>query len=313
MSEKVDSQPLATVNGHVIYAGALSREIELLAATVHGKTLDNLVPSQRAELKKNAITKLIREELILESELADLVQPSDEELKAGIAEAQTTILVQGGDDIVEDEGFQDRLSESMRRELVIHHVIDLFLGEAEVSDAEIELYYTSHTGQPGMGRFVRDGKLELAEIFLEAEKTLCPVGRSGLIRALTSFKERHENGENFADLARVQSDRGESKENGGYLGWMRRGEVNDDAFNAACTLEVGGLTGAIELPDGYLMLQVINKELSVLPLDEVRGEISNELRDAKARAAFKEWVSQMMESADIRVGGDPSTWSKGKR
>ncbi len=313
MSEKVDSQPLATVNGHVIYAGAFTREVELLAATVHGQVFDNLVPSQRAELKKNAITKLIREELILESDLAGLVEPSDDELKKGVAEAQTTILVQGGDDIVEDESFQTRLEESMRRELIIHHVIDLFLGEAEVSDTEIEQFYDGHTGEPGLGRFVRDGKLELAEIFLEAEKTLCPVGRSGLIRALKSFKERHENGESFADLARAQSERVATKENGGYLGWMRRGEVNDDAFNAACSLEAGGLTSAIELPDGYLMLQVINKELSELPLDEVREEIRDELRDVKARAAFKEWVSQMMDSADIRVGGDPSTWGKGKK
>ncbi|MCP3970459.1 MAG: hypothetical protein GY717_09125 [Rhodobacteraceae bacterium] len=308
MSSKVDNQPLATVNGHIIYAGSLSREIEQLAATVHGVSFENLVPSQRAELKKNAITKLVREELVLESKLAVSVQPTEDELKAGIDEAQLGILVQGGDDIVDDEGFQKRLGESVRRELIIHHVIGLFLAEAEVSDDDVARFYQAQNQAPGLSRFVRDGRLDLAEIFLEAEKTLCPAGRSALILALRSFKERIEDGETFADLARKHSERAGTRESGGRIGWVRRGEINDAAFDAACAPDENSLTDVVPTPSGYLLMQVIDKDLSVLPLDEVRDEIRRELRDAQARAAFREWVSQLMAKADIRVGGDPSTW-----
>jgi len=308
MGKEVDSQPLATVNGHIIYAGSLSREIEQLAATVHGVSFENLVPSQRAELKKNAITKLVREELVLESELASAAQPTEDEVKAGVSEAQLTILVQGGDDIVEDESFEGRLRESIRRELIIHHVIGLFLEQAKVSDDEVEHFYNAHNEAPGLSRFVRDGRLELAEIFLEAEKTLCPAGRSALILALRSFRERFENGETFADLAREHSERAATKANGGHIGWVRRGEIYDPAFDAACAPDENGLTDVVATPDGYLMMQVIDKDLSVLPLDEVREEIRQELRDVQAKAAFKAWISQLMGEADIRVGGDPSTW-----
>ncbi|MCP5086721.1 MAG: hypothetical protein GY952_07975 [Rhodobacteraceae bacterium] len=308
MGKEIDNQPLATVNGHVIYAGSLSREIEQLAATVHGVSFDNLVPSQRAELKKNAITKLVREELVLESELASAVEPTEEEVKAGVSEAQLAILVQGGDDIIEDESFEGRLRESIRRELIIHHVIGLFLEEAEVSDDDVEQFYNNQNEKPGLSRFVRDGRLELSEIFLEAEKTLCPAGRSALILALRSFKERFEDGETFADLARRHSERADTRENGGRIGWVRRGEIYTPAFDAACAPDENGLTDAVATPDGYLLLQVTDRDLSVLPLDEVRVEIHQELRDAQARAAFKAWVAQLMEKADIRVGGDPSTW-----
>ncbi len=308
MLSKVDNQPLATVNGHIIYAGSLTREIEQLAATVHGVTFDDLVPSQRAELKKNAITKLIREELVLESELAVAVEPSEDEIKAGLSEAQLSILVQGGDDIVAEESFEVILRESIRRELIIHHVIGLFLEEAEVSDDEVAAFYKAQNDAPGMSRFVRDGRLELAEIFLEAEKTLCPAGRSALILALRSFKERFEAGESFAELARKHSEKSETAANGGHIGWVRRGDIYDPAFDAACAAEIGGLTDAIATPDGYLLLKVVAKDLSVLPLSEVADEIRNELRDVQSKAAFKGWVSQMMDAADIRVGGDPSTW-----
>ncbi len=166
MRDDVDRQPLATVNGRIIYVGALTREIEQLAATVHGIRFEDLVPSQRAELKKNAITKLIREELVLESDLAVSVQPSDTELQTAMDEAELTILVQGGDDLVEDEGFLARLRESMCRELIIHHVIDLFQEAAEVSDEEVERRYNSQTVQPGMSRFVREEWREQGRIFL---------------------------------------------------------------------------------------------------------------------------------------------------
>ena len=302
MEKDVESQPLATVNGHVIYAGAFSREIEQLAATVHGMRAQDLAPSQRAELKKNAITKLIREELVLESELAGLVEPGEDELKTAIDEAQLAILVQGGDDIVEDEGFQARLRESIRRDLTIDHVIALFLEEAEVNDDHIRRFYEAQTAQPGKGRFVRDGRLELAEIFLEAEKTLCPAGRSALILALKSFKEHFDEGEDFAELARAHSERPEAKETGGYLGWVRRGEVFDPAFDAACVAPAKGLSGVVPTPDGYLLLQVLDRDLSVLPLEEVEDEIRHELKDAQAKAAFRDWVAGMMEQADIRVG-----------
>lgn len=308
MSSEVDNQPLATVNGHIIYAGSLSREIEQLAAMVHGVSFESLVPSQRAELKKNAITKLVREELVLESELARAVEPTEDEVKAGMSEAQLTILVQGGDDIVEDESFEGRLRESIRRELIIHHVIGLFLEEANVSDNDVERFYNGQNEKPGLSRFARDGRLELSEIFLEAEKTLCPAGRSALILALRSFKDRVEAGETFADLAKNHSERSEARETSGSIGWVRRGEIYDPAFDAACALDENGLTDVVPTPDGYLLLQVVDKDLSVLPLDDVREEIRQELREAQARAAFKEWVAQLMEQADIRVGGDPSTW-----
>ena len=303
MAKDFTTQPLATVNGHIIHAGALAREIEQLAATLHGMRVQDMAPGIRAELKKNAITKLIREELVLESELARLVEPDGAEIKAAIDAANLAILVQGGEDIVDDEGFQARLAESIRRDLNIDHVIRLFLEEAEVSDDDIQAYYHAQTAQPGKGRFVRDGKLELAEIFLEAEKTLCPAGRSALILSLRSFKERCEAGEDFADLARTHSERPQAGETGGYLGWVRRGEVNDAAFDAACAAKVKRLTDVVALPDGYVLYQVIDRDLSVLPLGEVEDEIRHELRDTQAKAAFRAWVAGMMNEADIRVGG----------
>ena len=302
MAKNVGSQPLATVNGHVIYAGAFSREIEQLAATVHGVRAQDLAPSQRAELKKNAITKLIREELVLESELAGLVEPGEDELKAAIDDANLAVLVQGGDDIVEDEGFQARLSESIRRDLTIDHVIGLFLEEADVSDAEVRGFFEAQTEQPGKERFVRDGRVELAEIFLSTETKPCPAGRSALILALRSFKERFDDGEEFAALARAHSERETAKETGGYLGWVRRGEVFDAVFDAACTATVKGLSSVVPTPEGYLLLQVIDRDLSVLPLQEVEDEIRQELKDAQAKAAFRDWVAGMMDKADIRVG-----------
>ncbi|MCP5073117.1 MAG: hypothetical protein GY947_07460 [Rhodobacteraceae bacterium] len=309
MRDDVDRQPLATVNGRIIYVGALTREIEQLAATVHGIRFEDLVPSQRAELKKNAITKLIREELVLESDLAVSVQPSDTELQTAMDEAELTILVQGGDDLVEDEGFLARLRESMCRELIIHHVIDLFQEAAEVSDEEVERFYNSQNEQPGMSRFVRDGRLDLAEIFLSTETKPCPAGRSSLILALRSFKERFEDGETFADLARKHSERSETAEKNGRIGWVGRGEIFDPVFDAACGIDVNGVSNVVSTPDGYVLLQVVDRDLSVLSLDEVREEIILELRDTRAKAAFKAWVSQLMEKADIRVGGDPSTWN----
>ncbi|GEM_PF-5754088 len=308
MNKQVDNQPLATVNGHVIYAGALSREIEQLSASVHGIKFDSLSPAQRAELKKSAITKLIREELVMESELAAVVQPTEAEIKAELDEVELSIRLQGGDDLADDEGFQKRLHEKMSRELVIHHVIDLFLSEVEISDQEIEGFYNFQNKKTGISRFARDGRLELAEIFLSTETKPCPAGRSALILALRSFKERFEAGETFADLAMKHSENPKTAANGGRIGWVRRGEIKDELFDAASVTAENDLTDAILTSEGYVMMQVLGRDLTLLSLDEVKDEIRAELSDAQAKAAFKDWVAQLTEKADIRIGGDPSTW-----
>ena len=87
-----------------------------------------------------------------------------------------------------------------------------------------------------------------------------------------------EGGADFAELARERST-GPSGPSGGSLGWFGRGQMVPEFEQAVETLEPGGVSAPVQTQFGWHVIRLDERRDSEAPpLDQVRGELENELR-----------------------------------
>jgi peptidyl-prolyl cis-trans isomerase C len=103
-------------------------------------------------------------------------------------------------------------------------------------------------------------------------------------------------GVDFVKLVRENSDDETSRAKGGDFDTLRQTDNIPDAFRTAVfALKTGEITEPLKQPNGYYLLRA--EEVSYRPLSDVRDDIYNELKNAKAR----EWIDRMNLSTVVKV------------
>ena len=74
------------------------------------------------------------------------------------------------------------------------------------------------------------------------------------------MKERLEKGESFSDLAEKYSEDPGSKNNGGKLGWVKRGSLVKSFETAAFTASINQVTQPIESEFGFHLIETLQKK-----------------------------------------------------
>lgn len=92
-------------------------------------------------------------------------------------------------------------------------------------------------------------------------------------RAKAASLARQANSGNFAELASENSDDFASKENGGSLGWIQRGQFGEDFDEAMDNASVGSFVGPVKGRGGFHVVQVVNKTSKVYDLAQVEEPI----------------------------------------
>ena len=103
-------------------------------------------------------------------------------------------------------------------------------------------------------------------------------------------------GEDFVKLVRENSDDETSRAKDGDFDTLRYTDNIPDAFRAAVfALKKGEITEPLKQPNGYYLLRA--EEVSYRPLAEVRDEIYNEVKNAKAKV----WLDQMNMDTTVKI------------
>lgn len=104
--------------------------------------------------------------------------------------------------------------------------------------------------------------------------------------------EELKQGADFAELARKYSKDEETRENGGDLGWLPKGEM-EPAFDAAAfSLKVGEISDVIRTSRGYHIIKVEGHEMD--------RELDPEYLARRKAAALDEWLQQARYSDKVK-------------
>ncbi|MCG9596713.1 peptidylprolyl isomerase [Vibrio sp. Isolate25] len=259
---------------------------------------------RRAGFTPDSFAEYLRRDLV-RNQLLTAVQASDFSLE-GEVEAQSKLLAQ-------------------TREIkkVTLSLTD-FASKAELSDQEINDYYTQNADQYTRPEQVKVAYIELSAQQLkdaiqvsdeqakqyyqehldkyssEEQRRVSHILIEGDDKAKAqSVLDELNAGADFASLAEEKSDDFGSASEGGSLGWIER-DVMDPAFEeAAFALKtVGDVTGLVKSDFGYHIIQLDEQKGSVAkPYEEVATEIKQELKDQQAIDQFYELQSELEKVA----------------
>ena len=117
------------------------------------------------------------------------------------------------------------------------------------------------------------------------------------------LQKRAASGEDFATLARKNSDDQVTAKNGGDIGFLKKGVMPESFDQVLFTLDVGEVSDVVETPYGFHVIQVVGVREGDIPVDEAKRELASELYradwlEARARGAAAKALQAWKTSGD---------------
>ncbi len=169
-----------------------------------------------------------------------------------------------------------------------------------VAEADIEKYYTEHASE-----FEKPPQVRAAHILVRVPETGGSEGEDKARAKIADVIRRVKAGEDFARLARELSEDPGSKENGGDLGLVRKGEMVPQFEQAAFALKAGEMAPEpVRTPFGFHAIKVTEVQSGgKTPMKDaaaqIRDRLSAEAADRAAKAKADEARTKLQGAADF--------------
>ncbi len=117
-----------------------------------------------------------------------------------------------------------------------------------------------------------------------------------------SLAERARRGEDFAALARQNSDDAGTRERGGALGQLKPGRLAPALDAALANLEPGQVTSAVRVGDSFFVMKLEWRDESELPaFDEAKNELGERVYLEKMGKARQSWLQSLRRQTHVEI------------
>jgi peptidyl-prolyl cis-trans isomerase C len=168
---------------------------------------------------------------------------------------------------------------------------------ADVSDVEVEKFYAENER-----RLTLPAQVRVRHILLKWKPLGTQDDRAALRKQMEPILERARAGEDFAALAKEYSEDTATRNMGGDTGFFGPGAMVPPFEQAAYSLQVGEVSNPVSTVFGVHILKLEERqEPRLLPLDEVREQLRDYLREQKMEAAVQAKLDELRAAADVEV------------
>src|SRR5215467_7910087 len=251
------------------------------------------------ERQKNALRELIDQSLLVQrakdmgiSVKADVIKQLDQIRKQNKLEnidaLEKAVISEG----VNWEDFQSNIENHLLTQRVISSEVGSHIN---INDSEVSKYYEEHKSE-----YVRPEQVVLREIEVSTQGKNADELPALKKKAETALK-RVQDGEDFGEIAKRFSD-GSTKEEGGFLGVYKRGELSKELEDKVFAMKRNQLTDVMETKQGYLILQVLEHyDEGQQSLDKVRNEINEKLYGTRMEPALRAYLKTLREQSYVSI------------
>ena len=113
--------------------------------------------------------------------------------------------------------------------------------------------------------------------------------------------ERIQNGEDFADIARQNTDDPQSMVSGGDLDWIYRGMLPDDFMAVVYSTPVGQMTEPFRVSTGWHIIEVLGRRMQDVTEDNKRFQAERILRERKFENELENWLTEIRDTSYIDI------------
>jgi len=126
-----------------------------------------------------------------------------------------------------------------------------------------------------------------------------------VIARLRRLKARIEGGEDFAELARQNSEDPGSAAKGGDLGWVAPGELVPEFERVMNGLAPGEISQPFQSPFGWHIAQVVGRRQVENGEEQRRRQAREAIRQRKAQEALEAWLRRLRDEAYVEIRLEP--------
>lgn len=119
--------------------------------------------------------------------------------------------------------------------------------------------------------------------------------------AIRQLRQRIVDGEDFASLARQNSDDDTSVVAGGDMDWINEGQMPRDMESIIDSLEVEELSEPFRSSNGWHIVEVLERRVSDLSGVYSRNQAANALRNRKFDLELQNWLIEIREEAFVEL------------
>ena len=308
----------AIVEDHVVLKSDLIQMVNM--AAIQNKIDPRTNPDAFIQLQNSVIQSMVDQKIMLEmAELDSIVVDEKEVNQALDQQIQMLVAQAGGESQAEDalgqpiKDFRREFWYDMKDRMISERYQQQLLSAVVVTRSEVKEFYKTYKDSlpilPMMAK-VRHLQVPIKPGVAAKEKTKS---------FLSELKSQIVDGNSsFSDVAKAHS-LDPSKNNGGELGWVKRGSLVKNFETAAFTIELGEISDPIETEFGYHILETLEKQgdkirvRHVLMSPEITKDdneraynLAFSLRDsATTLGEFKKLVKKYSsDKTTIDIGGD---------
>ena len=181
------------------------------------------------------------------------------------------------------------VKKNLEEELMIRQFLDEKIeGMTQITEDEIQqVYNKDKTASVRHILLLTQGKSDSEKV--EAHKKM------------EELLARARNGEDFAALAKEYTEDPGSKENGGLYEDFERGAMVKPFEDAAFSVPIGEISDIVETNYGYHILLVVDRKRETRPLDEVRVELEEKLKQGRKEEVFESYFSELKEKSEFEI------------
>jgi len=295
VSADVVEEIVAIVNGEVItlsdYREQFNSTVQMLRQQLSGESYFR----EYERLRTNLLDMMITDLLLLQKAKEQGLNVK-EQVKGTIAQIKTQNNIESDADLIRAMDAQGvnydqwvkQLEENYLRQAVIYTEVDRTI---VLDDAEIVKYYKQHQSE-----FVIPPEYRIKAIYLSSTNNTV----SALETKRAEISDKLKKGQSFEDLVQEYSEG--PKENGGDLGFFKKGELDQAIEQGVEKLKIEEISDWIQAKNGWYLIKLEEKKEShQQTFDEARQDIENKLFSDIRAKKIDEYVKKLREESFIKI------------
>lgn len=293
---EVVEEIVAWVNGEVITKSDMEQEEQMLLADIYRRYTGPELDEQARRVRADLLDRMIERKILVQraAHLYD-VQKMGEGLLSEFKQNQKIknddelrrLLAQEG--MTLDELKQRLIDIYAPEQIIRFEVVD----RVSVSDKEMQDYYDAH---PEMGDVPARATVREIVILADDQERAQRRAEAEAIRERAGAA-----GTDFAELAKEVS-QAPTREGGGLLGPVGKGDLAVPLEQAAFTVPVGAVSPVIEMPHGFHLIKVeARQDAGRKPLNEVKDSVREAIEQEKYGAMLEAYLKKARAESEIEV------------
>jgi peptidyl-prolyl cis-trans isomerase SurA len=293
---------VAVINDAIV----LNSELEVRRIPLLSEAQQITDPKERerrvAKLTSQVLDEMVNEELIVQAAEAAKIEIESSEVQAAVDEIkqQNNLDDAALASALAAQGLtMSSYKQELRRQLLrLRAVNTLVAPKVQVTDEDVRARYDQMARRTEQVQAVKLAHM-LFKLPEHATEQQIAEAKEKASKAIARVKA----GEDFAKVAATESDDDSTKATGGELGWFQRGSMANPAWEPVVfAMEKGDIRGPVTGPQGFHVFLVTEVKRSDLkPFNEMKEQLSRELRRREMDKQTQAWVEELRKKAYIDI------------